>query len=130
MGAAPSSPEQTVRSFVAAWNRLDMDEVLRLMSQQICYHNIPLDRLVGKESVAAYFRQLPVLDSCTWQVHALAVDGANVLTERTDEMVVRGCKVELPVMGIFLVEDGLIREWRDYFDLASYRAQWPAEEDL
>jgi limonene-1,2-epoxide hydrolase len=28
-------------------------------------------------------------------------------------------------MGIFEIEDGLIRRWRDYFDLASYRSQWP-----
>jgi limonene-1,2-epoxide hydrolase len=48
-----------------------------------------------------------------------------VLTERIDHLVVRGTSITLPIMGVFDVQDGLIAEWRDYFDLASYRAQLP-----
>ena len=34
-----------------------------------------------------------------------------------------GKHVELPVMGVFVVKDGKISLWRDYFDLASYTSQ-------
>jgi limonene-1,2-epoxide hydrolase len=51
--------------------------------------------------------------------------GDQVLTERIDRMTVAGTAITLPVMGIFELRNGTIRAWRDYFDLASYRAQWP-----
>lgn len=129
MELQPSRPEHVVRAFVAAWNRQDINSIIDLIGEEIRYHNIPLEELVGKPTVASYLCSLPRFDSCTWELHALAVDGARVLTERTDVMVIAGTRIVLPVMGIFVVEHGLIVAWRDYFDLASYRAQWPKENN-
>ena len=123
-----SSPRDTVFAFVAAWNRLDLDAVVALLSPGIDYHNIPLAPLAGRDAVEAYLRSAGPFESCEWRILSIAVSGAKVLTERVDEMVVDGTRIVLPVMGVFEVEDGLIRRWRDYFDLASYRAQWPDRE--
>jgi len=51
------------------------------------------------------------------------VDGANVLTERVDRFVINNANVALPVMGVFVINDNKIEQWRDYFDLADYEAQ-------
>jgi limonene-1,2-epoxide hydrolase len=47
-----------------------------------------------------------------------------VLTERVDNFVLAdGKQLSLPVMGTMVIEDGKIKVWRDYFDLASFSSQ-------
>lgn len=122
-----ASPESVVLAFARAWDRLDLDAIIGMLADDVVYHNMPLEPLYGRVAVASYLRSVGPIESCSWQVLALAVTGCSVLTERLDTLSVKGKKILLPVMGIFEVENGLIHGWRDYFDLASYRAQWPAE---
>lgn len=56
-------------------------------------------------------------------LHIAATPDGVVLTERLDSFVMEGRAVSVPVMGAFRCADGLIYEWRDYFDLAQYRNQ-------
>jgi limonene-1,2-epoxide hydrolase len=46
-----------------------------------------------------------------------------VFNERIDVFQMGGKKVELPVAGVFVVTNGKISAWRDYFDLASFTKQ-------
>jgi limonene-1,2-epoxide hydrolase len=50
----------------------------------------------------------------------LASSGPVVFTERVDRMTVNGNPVELPVAGVFEIEDGRIKAWRDYFDMQMF----------
>lgn len=118
-------PVTVVERFCAAWDRLDFDGIVALLADDIDYHNIPLEPLSGKDEVEAYLRAAGPFDSCRWEIVSIAAQGAKVLTERVDRFIVHGMRIDLPVMGTFEVHDGKIRRWRDYFDLASYRAQWP-----
>jgi limonene-1,2-epoxide hydrolase len=54
----------------------------------------------------------------------VATVGNTVLTERVDHLVDAAGKttMSIPLMGIFVVEDGKIAQWRDYFDTAPFRA--------
>ena len=54
--------------------------------------------------------------------HTVA-DGDVVLTERVDHFVSPERTVSLPVMGTFELEGGLIKAWRDYFDLNQFMSQ-------
>jgi limonene-1,2-epoxide hydrolase len=119
---------QTVVAFCDAWSRLDMDRVIAMLSPEIEYHNVPLKPLTGKAEVERYLRSVGPFDSCEWELLSIAENGDRVLTERVDRMVIGGASISLPVMGVFEVDGGTIRRWRDYFDLASYRAQWPGNE--
>ena len=92
-------PSDTVRAFADAWSRLDLDRVIGLLHPDICYHNIPLEPLSGKDEVEAYLRAAGPFEWCRWTLREIAATGDRVLTERVDEMVVRGTKIVLPVMG-------------------------------
>ena len=46
-----------------------------------------------------------------------------MLTERVDHFVSPERTVSLPVMGTFELEGGLIKAWRDYFDLNQFMTQ-------
>ena len=118
-----SSPTAAVLSFCGAWTGPDMDRVISHFGDDIVYHNIPMEALSGLAAVESYLRAAGPFEHCAWEVRAVAENGEHVLTERIDRMTVRGRMVALPVMGTFRVRGGLIREWRDYFDLASYQAQ-------
>jgi len=48
--------------------------------------------------------------------HRVAVDGANVLTERTDALIFGPIRLQFWVCGTFEVHNGQITLWRDYFD--------------
>jgi len=123
-------PIAVVRAFCRAWDRLDMAAICALLADDIHYHNVPMEPLHGKSAVAAYLESLDAIEACSWELLSIAANGATVLTERIDRFVVRGSAITLPVMGAFVVENGLICQWRDYFDLASYQAQWPQEEPV
>ena len=63
-----------------------------------------------------------------WVVHHQVeqVDGpgtGTVMNERTDRFEMGGRWIELPVAGLFTVQDGKITLWRDYFDDATFRQQ-------
>ena len=45
------------------------------------------------------------------------------MNERLDRFQLGGGWVEVPVAGLFVLRDGRIALWRDYFDLATYRRQ-------
>ena len=125
---ALATPVEVVTAFAQAWDQLDFDAIVAMLAPDIVYHNMPVEPVTGRDEVEAYLRSVGPFESCCWRLLAVAASGSKVLTERVDEMIVRGSRIVLPVMGIFEIEDGLIRAWRDYFDLASYRAQWPSEE--
>ena len=54
-----------------------------------------------------------------FEILAIASSGDRVLTKRVDRLHFPGVVVEIPLMGIFVVRDGKIAEWRDYGDCAT-----------
>lgn len=117
------TPEDTVRRFVACWNSGDKESMYAMCVAEIVWHNIPMEPIVGltamREVVAGFMARV---ESCEWEIHAIAANGNIVLTERTDAFVLTdGSKAALPVMGTFKIDDeGLIQQWRDYFDMGHF----------
>lgn len=120
---ADLTPTQTVQDFILAWSGPDIDRVCAMLSENIFYHNIPMEPLSGKAAVEEYLRAAGPFDSCTWELLHIAASGEYVLTERVDRLSLDGRHIALPIMGTFRIVRGEICEWRDYFDLAMYRSQ-------
>jgi limonene-1,2-epoxide hydrolase len=51
-----------------------------------------------------------------WEIRHLSSDGDIVLTERVDTVGPPGVTAPIPVMGVFEIHNGKIKNWRDYFD--------------
>jgi limonene-1,2-epoxide hydrolase len=47
--------------------------------------------------------------------------GNVVIAERVDRTRAREKSVDLPCVGVFEMEGGKIKIWRDYFDFATYQ---------
>ena len=116
---------EVVRSFIEAWSRNDLDEIMSFFAPDCVYHNIPVQPVQGTAAIRAVLQGfMGMASEVDWVVHHLAEtpDGV-VLTERSDRFLVRGKWIELPVMGAFAVRDGRIAEWRDYFDMKQFQDQ-------
>ena len=113
-----------VEAFCEAWSNLDFESIAALLSDDIVYRNGPLPMLAGKAPVMDYLSGAGPFDNMEWEILNIASSGNAVLTERIDHISRRGQSAALPIMGTFEVREGLIVEWRDYFDLAAYQAQW------
>ena len=106
----------------ATWLAEQTDAYLALFADELVMH-LPgrAEPIRGK---AAYARLVVAsfarLRSVSWECHRLAVDGDHVLSEWTIEGAERasGRPVRWRGMAICRIADGLIHEWREYWDPA------------
>ena len=115
------TPIQRVEAFIESWNHIDFDAIDEALDDDIVYHNIPMEPVIGKTSASAMIRGFMAnFSACEWTTHNIAATGNIVLTERTDRFTHSDGKVAaIRVMGAFeLSDEGKITHWRDYFDSA------------
>lgn len=123
---AAMTPSETVTAFMQAIERKDVDAAVALAAPDISYENMPIDPVVGREGLAATLRMfLSPAKAVDWQVLSQYEVGSIVFNERLDRFEFDAGWLELPVAGVFHVDDdGLITLWRDYFDMGSYQRQF------
>jgi limonene-1,2-epoxide hydrolase len=113
--------EKIVREFIAAWSRLDVDEIVSYFAEDGVYHNMPTQPVKGhaalRQFIAAFLKMWSKTD---WDVLNIMSKGDVVIAERLDRTVAMGMNVDLPCCGVFEMENGKIKFWRDYFDMGTY----------
>ena len=113
--------EDVVRRFCEAFSRRDVDEILGFFADDAVYHNIPLAPAHGKDAIRTTLETfVPGSPEIDFVMLNVASSGSVVFTERIDKMSFGGRRIELPVAGVFEVDDGKIKAWRDYFDLQQF----------
>jgi limonene-1,2-epoxide hydrolase len=115
--------DELVRSFIADLERADLDAALARVTDDVEYDNVPMSKVFGRDGVRTTLA--PFLAQCSeieWVIHHQAATGDVVMNERTDRFRIGDRWVELGVAGLFVVRDGRIALWRDYFDLATFRS--------
>lgn len=117
------TPTEIVEAFIDAWNRQDFEEILDTLSEDVVYHNIPMEPLNGRAAVKAYLDSIGTFDEIDWRTLNIAAKGNVVLTERVDDFVLGGRRMSIPLMGVFEIRNGKIAAWRDYFDMEDYKRQ-------
>ncbi len=117
-----SDNETIVRDFIAAWSRLDVDEIVGFFAPDGVYHNMPMAPVAGHERLRGYIAAfLKDWTATEWEILTLIGAGDWVVAERIDRTRVGDKPVDLPCCGVFQLEGGKIKLWRDYFDLGTYR---------
>jgi limonene-1,2-epoxide hydrolase/quercetin dioxygenase-like cupin family protein len=103
-GTKPATePDEVIRAFVAAIERQDIE---------------------GPDGIrGALSRLLGAAEQIEWVTRRQVSAGDAVMNERLDRFQLGDQWVEVPVAGLFVLRDGRIALWRDYFDLATYRRQ-------
>ena len=113
--------EQIIREFIGAWSRLDPEELASYFTEDGVYHNMPSGPVGGQENVqkmiAGFIRSWT---ETTWDILNWLSSGDIVIAERLDRTKAGEKAVDLPCTGVFEMENGKIKVWRDYFDLTTY----------
>ena len=114
--------EQTIRNFIEAWSRLDPKELAGYFAEDGVYYNMPAAPIAGRENVENFIRGFSASwTETTWDLLNIASTGNVVMAERLDRTQAGDKAVDLPCVGVFELEGGRIKVWRDYFDLATYQ---------
>jgi limonene-1,2-epoxide hydrolase len=110
-----------IRAFIAAWSRLDPAELAGYFAEDGCYYNMPTAPVRGRAQVEQFIRGFTATwTETTWDLLNIAAVGDVVFTERLDRTRTRNGDVDLPCAGVFVLSNGKIQEWRDYFDLGTF----------
>jgi limonene-1,2-epoxide hydrolase len=127
------APGEIVTTFIEAIEAQDLERALGLLDPEVEYDNVPIGKVHGTDAVRNVLA--PFLAGCSaveWVVHRQVEDdggdgSGTVMNERTDRFRMgdgdEARWVEIPLAGLFVVEDDRIVLWRDYFDDATFRAQ-------
>jgi limonene-1,2-epoxide hydrolase len=111
--------ERVVRDFCSACSKHDAEALRPFFTDDVVYHNIPMDPAVGIDATIAFIAGFfAMCEGIAFELTHIAVHDNVVLTERIDTFTTGQAVGSLPVMGTFEVRDGKISAWRDYFDMA------------
>jgi limonene-1,2-epoxide hydrolase len=108
-----------VREFCGLMAKRDPESLRPYLADDALYQNVGMPAEVGADAIVAnlagQFAMFP--DTYAYEMKNLAVDGDVVLTERLDYIGTGDDPKALPVMGTFVVRDGKIARWHDYWDM-------------
>lgn len=116
------TPEEIVRGVCRDVSLRDVAKIAPYFHEDIVFMNVGLEVCRGREAMLDHYAGAGgAWETCDGRfdfiITDLAVIGNKVLTERVDIVGVKGVEAPLPLMGIFEIEDGKIRYWRDYSDM-------------
>lgn len=118
------SNDKLVRGFLAAWERRDTEFIVEHFADDGVYHSIPLTPIVGKAAIREFVAGFADVPPGRLVIHHQIASDDVVMNERTDYITLNGRPVTLPISGVFEIENGRIKAWREYFDLGPARAAY------
>lgn len=113
-----SDARSIVQEFCDRVAERDAEALRPLLADDVVYQNVGMAPAFGVdavvESLASMFAMLPCLE---FKTVTTVAEGDVVMNERLDMVPAPdGTTVGLPVMGTFVVRDGKIARWTDYWD--------------
>jgi limonene-1,2-epoxide hydrolase len=116
--AVSADAEDVVNRFIAAWQSKDAEKALAFFADDAVWHNMPMEPVVGIDAIRDVYVQFAgAMDGLRVDVHLQLSDGTFVMHERTDHVSMGGKAISLPICGVFEIQNGRIKSWRDYFDM-------------
>lgn len=108
---------RTVEGFLNALQDEDFDTVDAALDDNLVYQNVGLSKIRGGRRTAKMLRKMQGRIGFEVKIHRVAADGAAVLTERTDALILGPLRIQFWACGVFEVHNGRITLWRDYVDV-------------
>lgn len=120
-----------VQQFCDLMANRDAEALRPLLADDIAYQNVGMEVASGieavLENVAGQFAMFP--DSYEYRTVNVVAEGDIVMNERIDMITGPDGKAHgLPVMGTFVVRDGKIVRWTDYWDSGLIMKMMTGEE--
>ena len=123
-GSDDPNNDRIIRDFLRAWERRDTEYIVEQFTDDGVYHAVPLTPIVGKSAIREFVKGFADVPPGRLDIRHQVASGTVVMNERTDHITLNGTAVALPICGVFELENGRIKAWREYFDLGPARAAY------
>lgn len=111
---------EVVMGFLKAMEAMDYEAAMPFLDEDIRYINGPTPEVTGPAAVRGVLEPFfAPIEENIFEVARSIESGNTVFVERLDKHRIPQGWFELPVTGVFEVEDGKITYWHEYFDLAT-----------
>lgn len=123
-----TEPKEVVLAFLKTWETEGFVPAFeRHLGPDALWQNTGFPDCKGREAymkLLHYYQEFSQMPYARVEMKNLAVAGNVVLTERIDHLYNqdRSRQHSAPIMGTFVVENGLIQRYSDYFDAAQFQA--------
>jgi len=117
------TPIETIRTLMAAFERLDFDALYELVDETIVYRNMPQEAIYGKAALRELFGSFGNVSHIRFELLNIVAEGSVVLSEHLDHLVIGGQSCAVPMMSSFTLANGKIVEWREYYDMPTFERQ-------
>jgi limonene-1,2-epoxide hydrolase len=110
---------EVMKAVIMGWRQGDRQAVIaRCADDIVWYSHVGSPPIVGKDATAKFMEALSgQMKDVRWRIFSYAEHGDTAFAEGVDEFTSpEGRQVALPYAGVMRFRDGLITEWRDYFD--------------
>ncbi len=109
----------TAREMIEAWNTLNWTRVIELFADDGVLHSMMAEPVVGREAIKQRILGLGAgIKRIELKVRRIGVIDGAVVVERVDDFDYNGHAGAVPVVGILDIDQGRVREWREYYDRA------------
>jgi len=112
-----NSNVQTVIKMLEKWHALDLDGAVNMFTEDGVFHSMMRDPVKGRDALKSFMGKLfGGMTELTLEIKTESVSGNTVILERFDSWVYKGKPGSIPVVGVYDVENGKVKEWREYYD--------------
>lgn len=119
---ANDTPLQIVTAFMTEFEKMNFDAGVSYAADDIEYINSPGTNVHGPDGVRGVLEPFfAPIEENEFVILRQVTEGNIVVLERLDRHRVPQGWFELPVTGVFEVNDGKITYWREYFDVETIR---------
>jgi limonene-1,2-epoxide hydrolase len=113
-----TDPGEFVTRFIENIEQFHFSDAMAMVADDCEYDNVPITKVFGREAMTQILSDfIAAATKVEWLVHHQVATGdmnhGVVMNERTD-------RFEIDIAGLFVVSDGKIALWRDYFDRESF----------
>jgi limonene-1,2-epoxide hydrolase len=136
MPASAASVDDTAklavaRTMIEAWNNKDWNKVVNLFTPDGSLNSMMVQPIIGREAIGRRLATLTDgLETIRLNIRNMGVINGQVFLERQDEFVFKGKPGKVPVVGVLVIEGGLVKEWREYYDRAELLQEMGIKTDF
>jgi limonene-1,2-epoxide hydrolase len=114
--------DELVRDFLLIWERRDTEQIVAACTEDAVWHFRPLKPIIGRHAIRAFAQRYATIPGGPYEIRLQVATDRVVMNERTDHVTHNGKSITLATCGVFEIENGQIKAWRDYFDTSALNA--------
>lgn len=108
-----------IDALLQPWRVNDVAAIAATFAEDGVLHSMMGTPIRGRASILKVLgRHLARIQKIEFEIRTIATSGDTVILERVDHVTTPAGHHAMPVVGVIEWRDGLVHEWREYFDQA------------